>query len=791
MPKYTLEIGGKTYDIESEKSLSDSDLMSYAKQIATPAVQPATTAQPRGTVPAEQPRAIPNISKLGMRATGTPTAELGAEALQGEVTLPGAIVSGLATGVGGGIVGLTELGARAVGAEDVQRAAQAIRESSKANIAPYKEAYPFITGASEFAGEMAIPLKVIGAMGKAVRAGGEAVPAVARFTTPLAESIASGGFKTGLLPNVKNIPVAERVAVPFSQKMANMLAMASGGALGTAGTTAILEGNLENVLPSAGVGAAVPIALPALGRLGYGALSKSADYLSGMAPVVKAAEIARNVAGPKLEQIKTLLSASPELGAGQAAVDANRAAWQALAKSAAEKDPTEFLRVLKETQGAAQANELVRLAGGATQQASLEAQKQAKNALNKMLGPVMETELKAAGEAGKAYREIGPKIQQKYESMADALQQSGQIYAYSEQARRALLNKINSPTPGWVSAKTIDDLEQNVLKARTAAEEMYAMKGQRQDEMAFLQRQLDSLKAHGLQPIDTSNIVSSISAKLKDPKVGVSDENKKVLTAVADKILEWTAKGEGYIDPVALHEIRKNTVNEVINKELAGADPSYIKRQASKVLSEVKPLIDDAIENAGGTRWRKSLNAYSNLTERNVTRKEFAAEAMDLYQKSPAKFVELVEGNNPELVEAVFGYGKTDIKKQMGGQYGALKKISDEVKRDMRSEELASEGMKLADELIKQKRGFRFPTLLRAELAATNKVLDILESNVSEKTKNALIEGLRTGESANKLLSIFPAGERSKILQFLYQKGQKAASPATTVGVAQRYSQSE
>ena len=32
MPKYALEIGGKTYDIESERPLSDSDLAAYARK---------------------------------------------------------------------------------------------------------------------------------------------------------------------------------------------------------------------------------------------------------------------------------------------------------------------------------------------------------------------------------------------------------------------------------------------------------------------------------------------------------------------------------------------------------------------------------------------------------------------------------------------------------------------------------------------------------------------------------------------------------------------------------------
>lgn len=48
MPKYTLEIGGKTYDFESVKPLSDQELAGYARQIAG---ERAGTMAPPGQIP--------------------------------------------------------------------------------------------------------------------------------------------------------------------------------------------------------------------------------------------------------------------------------------------------------------------------------------------------------------------------------------------------------------------------------------------------------------------------------------------------------------------------------------------------------------------------------------------------------------------------------------------------------------------------------------------------------------------------------------------------------------------
>ncbi len=70
MPKYTLEIGGKTYDIESDKSLSDADLAGYAAKIAKPAAAPAPA--PAGQIPGAAPGMVapPAISEvpIGRRA---------------------------------------------------------------------------------------------------------------------------------------------------------------------------------------------------------------------------------------------------------------------------------------------------------------------------------------------------------------------------------------------------------------------------------------------------------------------------------------------------------------------------------------------------------------------------------------------------------------------------------------------------------------------------------------------------------------------------------------------------
>lgn len=86
MPKYTLEISGKTYDIESDKPLSDQDLTGYVTKIAAPVAQPSRKPPPTMDVVTSAPyksiagaadmfltapQNVANLAKMGFGAAAT------------------------------------------------------------------------------------------------------------------------------------------------------------------------------------------------------------------------------------------------------------------------------------------------------------------------------------------------------------------------------------------------------------------------------------------------------------------------------------------------------------------------------------------------------------------------------------------------------------------------------------------------------------------------------------------------------------------------------------------------
>jgi len=231
----------------------------YLKESApAPAFDPdeylGTKPQPRGTVPAEKPGMLESIGAAVGRGVGE--IGLGAQRLVG--------------------MGLEKAGAEKAGKwlqEDVERG----RKKLETELAPYKAAYPTTTGIAQFTGETLATLPVGGLIAKPLQAAGAALPSVVRVTDPLARSIASGGFQTGLQPGV-----------------ANMLARTAGGAA-LGGTTAALL-SPEETGTGAMIGAVVPMLGPALA--GARKMVRGAEQTPQMRAAIESARAAGYVIPP-------------------------------------------------------------------------------------------------------------------------------------------------------------------------------------------------------------------------------------------------------------------------------------------------------------------------------------------------------------------------------------------------------------------------------------------------------------------------------------------------------------
>jgi hypothetical protein len=658
--------------------------------------------------------------------------------------------AGVGQGVGNVALTVQDLVGRGLKVLGVDNAGNWLVEDAKKGkfklsqeVKPYEETSPTATSAGKFTGEVAATLPVGGVIAAPLKVGAKVAPAL----KPIATAVESSGFQTGMKPGV-----------------ANALTRAGGGAITGAAASGLID---PDSMP---VGAVIGAALPTLGSATVNALVRSGgwvyDAATGQLSKIAAGKLYRRAAGEKVGAVRAANAAAPEgVTAGQAAADIDLPVWQALSSMAKRNDPDGYYFAVDKLEGQAQVDEIARLAGGRTQAETRATREASKNALNQVTTPMRQNELAAAntgalkqqleGEANKLAGAAADKVEdvRRFSEASERLSRSGATRKATE---------TGMPTPNKYTLE--GEMAQAAERVAQDSAEASLLYGQ---GARFAQQRADSLAAYNLKPLDTSAVTRDIAAKLDDPKVGVSDINRRALTAVNRKIEEWTAKNGGVIDAEALYRIRKDTINEVVERLTRGSDPSTQAKYAAKMLSEVRPLIDNAIEKAGGTGWRDYLRTFE-AGMKSIEQKKLADVALAEYNKSPEAFIKLIRGDNVKAVEKVFGPGNYDLVKELGPKIIPLQKVQAELERGINMATQAKAGEEaLARILREDKPGFRFPALFSAKVTFANKGLDVLEDQIGKKTMDIIVEGMKSGKNANEILGVLPFSERNKVLKSL------------------------
>jgi hypothetical protein len=113
-------------------------------------------------------------------------------------------------------------------------------------------------------------------------------------------------------------------------------------------------------------------------------------------------------------------------------------------------------------------------------------------------------------------------------------------------------------------------------------------------------------------------------------------------------------------------------------------------------------------------------------------------------------------------------------------QLAARDQVAGELIRDRTMAERAAAGEGGLRNILSADIGLpRLPSFLNVLASTTNKGISALESRINASTMNAIVEGMKSGASANELLRTIPASERSVALQWIVQGGpQRYLVPA-------------
>jgi hypothetical protein len=505
-------------------------------------------------------------------------------------------------------------------------------------------------------------------------------------------------------------------------------------------------------------------------------------------PQQRAAALAREALGSNLDAAQAALRSAPAGSTAQQALagsdDLYVPTTQALLQRAAARAPERFGPVtgpqagITPVQRREAVNQLAELAGGRTPVAAQAAREADINALNQQLLPERDVVLaginadevirqRLQAEAARMGAAAGQKVQ-------DVRRFTAAGERIGERARTPYSPDTGELMPGQVAGQPrvpgrytyMGELEDAAERVATSAAEGSLAFG---EAGRFAQRALDSMKAHGLEPLKTEAIERQLLGVLRNPRYAANSDIEQVIPRVVQDIRKWTDAG-GVIDAFALDAIRRNSVNSAV-RDLLGAKltPTAQKELTAGLLTELKPAIDDAINKASGSaKYTEYLDAYAKGRQA-VEQRQLAAEALEMFERNPKEFVDLVTGRSPEKVREVFGPGNYDLVKQMSeAAMGTLSRIGETAGRAVRATEQAAAGREAYSELLKDHLAkIRVPWGLSASGAALNKGIDTLEKKIARKTWQQLTKAAETAESFDQLLNTLPAFERTKVLKII------------------------
>jgi len=607
---------------------------------------------------------------------------------------------------------------------------------------------------------------------------------IGEMLDPVALTIGGGVMKA--LPYA---PVLSKAATATAPAVKGGGALAFGQNVGSGSLMGGTIGGLsdEGSAVSGGViGAAANVVLPPAVSGVTKLAGKFYDAIRGRYGEINAGKILRAASGGDLAAIKAATAAAgPELTATQAAYGIKNPIWDAMGDLAAQNDPTHFTRQAALTKDLQLAS-LQRIAGAPNQTEARVLRESQKGALSGLLGPHFEREMGAANTAG----QLQPGVQSAADKLGYAA--SGRVgdvrrlslaqmvaddVAQSGRGRLGADSSTNIAGMPRLAGKfsygqELSDLAER--KAQGAADSSLILgEGSR-----FAQRQADSLAAYGLKPIDGGGLSRKIGEMLNDPKVGTNQDAATGLNVALKQIAEWSEKGGGQIKAEAIQGIRMN-LNKNIERALGAGDPKAIKAATARIEMRVRPMLDAAISDAGGTQWQNVMKSFS-AGMRDVDRRKMGAKALEMFEKTPDKFAGLVRGNAPKDVEKIFGPGNYNIETQMGRQFGPMDRVAGALMRDKNIAESAAKGANKAVKIIEENTPrVKLFNVLDPRVAIINRVIAEGELKIGKATSRALIDGMKTGKSANELLNAMPTGERALFIKAMAPYLQAGGISAT------------
>lgn len=280
------------------------------------------------------------------------------------------------------------------------------------------------------------------------------------------------------------------------------------------------------------------------------------------------------------------------------------------------------------------------------------------------------------------------------------------------------------------------------------------------------------------KPLDVSELIRKVEGMADSSAVRVDNVQSGVLKNVAALIRDEVKRGDGVMDARALYGIRKSAINTEVQRLMPNADAKAQKKRAAELLSDLKPYIDKALTEAGGTGWAQYLKTFEQGMNA-ANQQAMAAKLLATYKSSPDTFLKIMAGEDPKAVEKIFGAGNFDLAEEMGSKLAPARELESFLRREANIAEQVSAGGKAAQRILEgSKVSGRIPNLLSPKVAVANAGIAQLEHRVNKKVYEKLLAAAQSGASMNELLNMAPPSQQTYLLN-AFEAAARRAGPAT------------
>lgn len=538
----------------------------------------------------------------------------------------------------------------------VSAGAQSLRE--RPNVMRAQEQRPNYFTGGEIVGQVLGTAPAVAALGGGLATVGgglaTAAPRAGAALQSFGRAVQSGGI------GVRAPTAATSAVTPVAATRAGRVALrVGGGATAGAAGAALTD---EDVSTEALIGGAIPI-IGTIGRRGAGHVY---DFLRGRLGDVRAGEIMRNLIAENADAIMAALRSAPadartntaEFLASRGLMTPELAAATRIVQSSTENAP---LLATAQARAAGQEEARALLRGGATGTEAMQTINAMRRGVQTSTDPLREEALRRA-DVGRTVMIPQERAAQIEDAIAAEINRSGivpRMRGLEGRSREQLDMMFQSPffTLDGPAARTGEIADQAGRRADEGIEAQLALR----DSAAARRAAVENLRAQGLQPLNIANVVGDLRRKAADAEF-VNPARHRLLSTFADNLQDRARMMGGVIDATGLYELRKS-MGDTVSQLLGPIDPAALQRRTAELVGEVRPLIDDAIEAAGGTGWRDYLNRFTAGMQQ-VERQEFGRRLADLPEN---RFENVMAGNDPEFVADVFGPGNYDVNAALFG----------------------------------------------------------------------------------------------------------------------------